>query len=161
MSARQTARSAVAAALVAVLGCGGSSGTPALPPLSFSGTPAVTTASSSGDLSIAVWWSPLQPTVGYDAAQLAVTDLMGAPVSGATLTVVPWMLAHGHGSSVLPAVSETSPGIYVATPLDFYMSGTWELRTRIQRAGDGGAGDRGAGDSGTIDDTAHPTVDIP
>jgi hypothetical protein len=139
----------LAAALFAMAGCGG--GTPASPSLTFTGPPAATLASDSGQLTVAVWWSPAQPSVGYDASQLAVTDAAGAVVSGATLTVVPWMSAHGHGTSVQPVVTETAPGIYLATPLDFYMSGTWQLRTRIQRAGDTGA----------IDDTAQPTIDVP
>ena len=52
-----------------------------------------------------------------------------------------------------PTVQETAPGVYVAVPLDLYMSGSWQLRTRIHRdAGDGG---------GAIDDNAAPSVDIP
>lgn len=138
--------------LAALAGCGGAATTPEAPVLAFGGAPALTVASASGQLSIQVWWSPRQPTVGYDASQLAITDAAGAPVSGAVLTVVPWMPAHAHGASVQPGVTETSRGVYVATPLDFYMSGSWELRTRIVRGGD-------AGDP--LDDTANPSVDIP
>ncbi|MES1210447.1 MAG: FixH family protein [Pseudomonadota bacterium] len=138
-------------AIAAAIGCGASA-TPQNAPLIFEGQPALTVASASGALSIAVWWSPAQPTVGYDAGQLAITDQTGAPVSGATLTVVPWMPAHGHGASVQATITETAPGVYAATPLDFYMSGAWVLRTRIQRAGDGDA---------SIDDTGQPRVDIP
>ncbi len=141
----------VACAIATGLGCG-STTTPQSAPLIFDGAPAVTVASASGALSVAVWWSPAQPTVGYDAGQLAITDQAGAPVTGATLTVVPWMPAHGHGASVQATITETAPGVYAATPLDFYMSGAWVLRTRIQRAGDGEA---------SIDDTAQPPIDIP
>jgi hypothetical protein len=134
---------------IAAAGCGAAQApTPA--PLVFEGEPALTVSSASGALTVAVWWSPSPPGIGYDASQLALTDQTGAPVAGATLTMVPWMAAHGHGASVLPAVTETAPGVYVATPVDFYMAGTWQLRTRIQRAG-------GAGD---LDDTAQPTVDV-
>ena len=100
--------------------------------------PALTVASASGQLNVSVWWSPAQPTVGYDAAQLAITDTTGAPVTGLTLTIIPWMPAYGHGASVAPMVSETMPGIYVATPLDFFMAGTWELLTALDRSTDGG-----------------------
>jgi len=134
----------------AVAGCGAAPApTPA--PLVFDGAPALTVASASGALAVAVWWSPSPPGIGYDASQLAITDQTGAPVAGATVTIVPWMAAHGHGASVLPTVTETAPGVYVATPIDFYMAGTWQLRTRIQRAGD----------AGDLDDTAEPTVDVP
>ena len=139
--------------LLAAAGCGGAGRTPESPPLTFGGPPALTVASTSLQLTLALWWSPAQPTVGYDATQIAINDAAGAPVSGATLTVVPWMSAHGHGASVQPGVSETAPGVYVAVPLDLYMSGSWQLRTRIERdAGDGGT---------AIDDTAAPSVDVP
>ncbi len=137
-------------------GCGGQGGTPTPPVLDFQGAPALTMPSASGQLTVAVWWSPPQPTVGYDAAQLAVTDATGTPVTGLTLTIVPWMPAHGHGASVEPAVSEATPGVYLATPLDFYMAGNWELRTAVARSPD--AGD-GAG-TGAIDDSVQPTVDV-
>ncbi|HVT08890.1 MAG TPA: FixH family protein [Polyangia bacterium] len=138
-------------AMAAGLGCGGAS-TPQSAPLIFEGAPAVTVASASGALSVAVWWSPAQPTVGYAAGQLAITDQAGAPVAGATLTVVPWMPAHGHGASVQATITETAPGVYTATPLDFFMSGAWVLRTRIQRSGDG---------ESPVDDTAQPPINIP
>jgi hypothetical protein len=138
-------------AAFAAAGCGGAT-TPDMPALVFDGPPALTVPSASGALSIAVWWSPVQPTVGYDAAQLAITDATGAPVTGLALTVVPFMPAHGHGASVYPTISETTPGTYVATPLDFFMAGNWELVTTIASGSDGG---------GTIDDSAQPTVDVP
>ena len=141
------------AALLAA-GCGQPT-TPAPAVLEFQGAPALTVRSASGQLTVGVWWSPAQPTVGYDAARLAITDATGAPVAGLTLSIVPWMAAHAHGASVEPTVSETMPGLYVATPLDFYMAGNWELRTAIARATDGGQSDAGA-----IDDSAQPTVDV-
>jgi hypothetical protein len=150
-------RLALSGAALLAAGCGGQPPTPTAPVLEFAGGPALTVASSSGQLSIAVWWSPAQPTVGYDAAQLAITDATGAPVSGLTLTIVPWMAAHGHGASVAPGVSEPMPGVYVATPLDFFMAGSWELRTAIVRTIDSG----NSGNSGTIDDSAQPTVEVP
>jgi hypothetical protein len=131
-------------ALLAV-GCGGQPATPPAPVLEFPGAPALTVASASGQLSIGVWWSPAQPAVGYDAAQLAITDATGAPVTGLALTIVPWMPAYGHGASFEPTISETTPGIYVATPLDFFMAGNWELMTAI---------------AGAIDDSAQPSVDV-
>ena len=156
MDGRIAFRLIVASAAIFVAGCGQPSA-PAAPELVFPGVPALTVASASGQLSIGVWWSPAQPTVGYDAAQLAVSDTTGAPVRGLTLTIIPWMPAYGHGASVVPAVSETMPGIYVATPLDFFMAGNWELMTAIVRTTDSGNGDVG----GAIDDSAQPTVDVP
>jgi hypothetical protein len=151
MTGRRASLLAFFAATLAAAGCGGAT-MPDLPALVFGGPPALTVPSASGALDIAVWWSPAQPTVGYDAAQLAITDGSGAAVAGLALTIVPFMPAHGHGASVAPTISESAPGIYVATPLDFFMAGNWELLTTIGAAGDGG---------GTTDDSAAPTVDVP
>lgn len=152
-------RLALLGAALLVVGCGGQTAKPTAPVLEFQGAPALTIASTSGRLTIGVWWSPVQPTVGYAATQLAITDATGAPVIGLALTIVPWMPAYGHGASVEPTVSETAPGVYVATPLDFFMAGEWELRTAIARATDGGVSD--AGNVEMIDDSAQPTVEVP
>jgi hypothetical protein len=154
MGGRLALRLIVASAAIFVAGCGQPSA-PAAPVLVFPGAPTLTLASASGQLSIGVWWSPPQPTVGYDATQLEITDITGAPVTGLTLAIIPWMPAHGHGASVVPTVSETAPGVYVATPLDFFMAGDWELMTAINRS----TGD--AGSAGAIDDSADPTLEVP
>jgi hypothetical protein len=144
------------AALVGA-GCGGQA-MPTAPALVFTGAPALTTASASGQLSLQIWWSPTSPTVGYDAAQLAISDTTGAPVSGLTLTIVPWMTAHGHGASVDPTVTEASPGVYVATPIDFFMSGSWELMTAIAYP----VGPADAANAGVVaNDSADPMVNVP
>jgi hypothetical protein len=154
MDGRIALRVIVASTAISVAGCGQPSA-PTAPALVFAGAPALTLASASGQLSIGIWWSPPQPTVGYDATQLAITDTTGAPVTGLTLAIIPWMPAHGHGASVVPTVSETAPGVYVATPLDFFMAGNWELMTAINRP----TGDAGSAEA--IDDSADPTLEVP
>lgn len=146
-------------ALTAIVGAAACNSGPAIPasaPLVFPGAPAATVASASGSLTIDVWWSPAQPIVGYNATQLAISDPNGSPVSGLVLSIVPWMVAHGHGASVQPTVMEISPGTYVATPVDFFMAGQWELRTAITNSTDGGGAD-----GAVVDDTAVPTVNVP
>jgi YtkA-like len=128
--------------------CGGEQAPLQTAPLVFSGAPAETATSKGGQLLIDIRWSWSPPVVGYDASEMTITDRTGAPATGLTLTIVPWMPAHGHSASVAPTVSETSPGVYVAAPLDFYMSGTWQLLTTITG-------------TGSIDDSAQPSVDIP
>lgn len=123
-------------------GCGGGGPTEG-PALVFSGPPALSVASVSGALTVAVRFSPESPVVGLDAAELTIADSKAAPAVGLTVIVVPWMPAHGHGTSTMPAVSETSPGVYVATPLSLFMPGQWELRTTL---------------SGPIDDTVAPSL---
>ena len=132
-----------ASACLCALGCGGESSGAETPPPVFSGAPALSVVSASGALGTAVRFSPEAPVVGLDAAELTITDASGAAVGGLTVVVVPWMPAHGHGSSTRPTVSEQAPGVYVATPINFFMPGEWELRTTL---------------SGPIDDTVTPAV---
>jgi hypothetical protein len=91
-------------------------------------------------------FSPRPPTVGSGAVQLTFKDTNGAGMSGLGLTVVPWMPAHGHGTSVDPTVTETATGTFVATPLYLFMPGSWELRMTT---------------SGSVDDTAKVSFEIP
>jgi YtkA-like len=127
------------------LACGTEMASPRLEP-SFAADPDQTLASDSGALQIAVRFSPRPPSVGEDAAELSFTDAGGAPVTGLGLTVVPWMPAHGHGTSVNPTVTETEAGTFIASPLYLFMPGSWELRMTT---------------TGTLDDTATAAFEIP
>jgi hypothetical protein len=91
------------------------------------------TLSNSGTLSIELRTSPEQPpTHGVISAELTLHDAQsGAPAAGLTLAVTPWMPAMGHGTSTLPAVSETAAGVYLVEPISAYMPGTWQLRTDV------------------------------
>jgi hypothetical protein len=143
---------AVLSAIVVLAGLSlaacGSADTTAMssPPLSFSGPPAQTVTATSGQLTVDVRWSPQVPVEGIDAAELTFRDSAGNPVDGLTVSVVPWMPAHGHGTSVNPETMSTGPGTQVATPVYLFMSGEWQLRMTI---------------SGTTDDSAVATVEIP
>jgi hypothetical protein len=134
------------AAVILLAACGGGQSGLVTAPLMFSGAPAEVVPTASGAANVSVRWSWSPPVVGYDASELTITDSGGHAVSGLALTVVPWMPAHGHGASVGPTVSETSAGVYVAAPLDFFMSGQWELITTM---------------TGSVNDSAKPTVDVP
>jgi hypothetical protein len=114
--------------------------------LTFAADPDQTVTSDSGALTIAVRFAPRPPTTGEDAAQLTFTDPAGTAVSGLDLTVVPWMPAHGHGTSVNPTITETAPGTFVATPLYLFMPGSWELRMTT---------------TGAIDDAATAAFELP
>ena len=141
----RTIRFVPAIAFVAAGACG-AGGEPAAPPMSFGAEPDQTLTSDSGALTVAVWFAPDPPSAGSDAAQIAFMDAGGAAVSGLDLSVVPWMPAHGHGTSVNPTVTETAPGVFVATPLYLFMPGSWELRMTI---------------AGIVDDTAKASFEIP
>ena len=139
------ARAIVVGFSVVAGACGAApAGEPA--PVSFSGPPFETVTSASGALRIGVRWSPAPPVKGDDAVELTFTDGAGNPVDGVDADVVPWMPAHGHGTSVKPTATPTAPGVLVARPVYLYMSGTWQLRLTL---------------SGGADDTAIATAQIP
>ncbi|HEY2514375.1 MAG TPA: FixH family protein [Polyangiaceae bacterium] len=124
----------LAVALTGLAGCGASgeptssssSGAPAFP-----ATPLATVVTMSGQLHVEVRTIPQPPSRGLNTMELAVRDASGAPSAGLTLSVVPWMTSMGHGASVTPTATETAPGTYVVTDVDFAMPGTWEMRTTI------------------------------
>jgi hypothetical protein len=108
----------------------------------------MTLASASGDLRIEVRTSPSQPpTGGLQAVQLVIANATTAsPATGLALGVLPWMPAMGHGASLVPTVAESPGGTYVVSDVDFFMPGTWELRTSI---------------AGAVSDHVAPSFQIP
>ncbi len=134
---------AVFAALLA--GCG-SPPPGAMQPLDFPATPFETVVSSMGLLHVDVRWSPANPVKGENAVQLTFSDALGNAIDGLSVAVVPWMPAHGHGTSIQPLTAPTAPGVVVATPVYLFMSGEWQLRMSI---------------TGSLNDSAVATVQIP
>jgi hypothetical protein len=128
----------------AALHCGGSPSTCA-PASSFPSDAATSLTSAAGKLSIQVRTSPQPLARGLNTAQYTVTDATGKPVTGLTLSVVPWMPDMGHGASIEPSVTEEGNGLYVVSCLDIAMPGTWELRTAF---------------SGPVTDNATPTFQV-
>jgi hypothetical protein len=125
-------------------GCGeAASGPTSLP--AFAPEPDQVLTSTSGALVVAVRFAPRPPIVGTNAVELSIMDASGAPVAGLAVGVVPWMPAHGHGTSVTPTITETAPGRFEATPLVLFMPGSWELRITTD---------------GTVDDTAKAAFEI-
>ena len=60
---------------------------------------------------------------------IKITDSSNTPVSGATLTVVPFMTVHGHGTSPssFTASAGSEDGTYSFTELNFIMAGAWDM----------------------------------
>jgi hypothetical protein len=135
----------VLAWVLAMLGCSSSAEIGAS---GFPSEPLMTLPSDSGNLRIEVRTSPQQPpSRGLLSVQLVIRDAMtNAPRPGFTVQAVPWMPAHAHGASLQPSVAEAAPGIYILTNVDFFMPGTWELRTSL---------------SGTTTDHVEPSFEIP
>jgi YtkA-like len=109
----------------------GEAGVPAAPPPDFSGPALGTFESDSGRYSLEVRTSPQPARKGVNWAEYRITSDAGAPVTGLSLDVQPWMPAHGHGTTLRPTVSESAGGVYTIGNLLFFMSGHWELRTRF------------------------------
>ncbi len=71
--------------------------------------------------------APAPPTMGNNVWTIKVTDAQDAPVSGATITLKPYMPDHGHGSSIVPQVMPmTAEGTYQVTLIDLFMPGIWQ-----------------------------------
>ena len=95
------------------------------------------------------WW-PQPVHVGDGAVELAIAGADGAPAAGASVSVLLWMPAHGHGTSVQPQVSETAPGVFVAAPLYLHMPGDWQLLMSMSTAPT----------AGTVDDQATASLTV-
>jgi hypothetical protein len=135
---------------LALTGCAaggpGSSG-----PIAFTGPPQQTLASASGALHVDVRWWPQPVHVGDGAVELAIAGADGAPAAGASLSVLLWMPAHGHGTSVQPEISETAPGVFVVAPLYLHMPGEWELLMSMSTS---------TSTAGTVDDQATASLTV-
>jgi YtkA-like protein len=124
-----------------------SSGTPASSS-SFPAAAALTLTGDEGRLDISLWTAPAQPPQrGDNSVKLLVTSAStGAPVDGLTVSVVPWMPAMDHGTSVPPTVTPEGGGVYIVDHVSFFMAGEWELRTTF---------------SDSVNDRVEPTFDVP
>jgi YtkA-like len=143
----RAARGCLGAALAVTLAaCGGAPPPTPEVPASFPAAPLLAVDSTAGQLHVELRASPDPFVRGQNVGEVTVTNESGQPVDGLTLTVVPWMPAHGHGTSVQPAITDTGDGVFVANPLYLFMAGQWELRMTF---------------TGVVNDSATATVAIP
>lgn len=63
--------------------------------------------------------------------RVQLLDLRNEPVTGAKLTVEPYMPAHGHGTSAV-MVSSLGEGQFSFKDMNLYMGGLWEVRVDIE-----------------------------
>lgn len=63
---------------------------------------------------------------------VTIADPDGKPVTGALLTVLGGMPAHGHGLPTVPTVRELGGGRYLVEGLKFHMPGAWVVAFRIE-----------------------------
>jgi hypothetical protein len=63
------------------------------------------------------------------------SGVVGGPLTGAALTVTPFMPDHGHGTPIKVNVTETSTaGQYKLTPINMWMPGYWETTVKATQA---------------------------
>jgi hypothetical protein len=85
--------------------------------------------SSDGTLKVSIAGAqPAPPEKGINTWTIQLADGSGNPVSGATMSVTPWMPDHSHGSSIVPQVMPmASAGTYEVSLLDLFMPGLWQV----------------------------------
>lgn len=105
------------AAPVALTGCGDSD--------SAEATPSEIT-SASGDFTLTVDVDTWTPTVGESTVRLMLADADG-PAHAESLTVVPWMTVHDHGSSKETVAEHEAHGTWLVKQVVYTMPGAWVL----------------------------------
>jgi hypothetical protein len=72
---------------------------------------------------------PAPPQRGDNHFVVHLIDAAGAPLAGATLEVVQYMPAHGHGSAVPEVITESTTviGEYDVNPVNLHMKDLWQV----------------------------------
>lgn len=79
--------------------------------------------------------TPAPPARGFNTWVFQInamsSGVVGAPVDGATLTVIPFMPAHQHDAGVTVEITPMAdPGQYKLEPVNLWMKGVWETTIR-------------------------------
>ena len=69
--------------------------------------------------------------MGVNKVDLLIHDMKDRDVTGARITVTPWMPSMKHGVLEKPLINERADGLYSVANVVFSMTGNWELRIRI------------------------------
>jgi hypothetical protein len=72
--------------------------------------------------------------VGVNALDIVVHDRNDKDVTGAEITVIPWMPEMGHGVYDKPVVREKGGGLYSVDNIILIMEGRWELRVKVKNS---------------------------
>ena len=80
--------------------------------------------------------TPAPPTTETNAWILEVADSASkAAITGAQITVTPFMPDHGHSSSHTPSVTEKGAGAYKVNDIYYMMPGLWRTTISVTRQG--------------------------
>jgi hypothetical protein len=91
--------------------------------------------SDNGTFALSLSPKPNPPVAGDNELDIVLSDAHGDHVQGAEISIETWMPSMGHGSGVVPDVSEVGGGVYHATHLTYSMPGAWQLRFAITAGG--------------------------
>lgn len=117
---------------------------------SSAGSDGLTVSGASKLLTISlVKLTPETVGTGVNDWTIELRDAAGKALDGATITVTPFMPDHGHGASVVPAVTALGGGRYDVARLSLPMPGVWQLT--FDASVPGGTAD--AGGAGGLHDT--------
>ena len=79
---------------------------------------------------------PAPPAKPNNVWNLAVSDMNGAPASGLTVAVSPYMPDHRHAPPVAPVVTALAePGRYDVAMINLFMAGVWQVKVSLSAAG--------------------------
>lgn len=120
-----------AAILVFALGCSQAAKTG---DMTFQSAPLETVTSTSGALTAALYAPASGSLRGAEQFKLHIDDASGAPKDELSLSVVPWMPSHAHGTSVVPVVVSSGHGDYVLSDMNLFMPGRWQLLVSVTGA---------------------------
>lgn len=81
--------------------------------------------------------TPAPPAEDDNRWTVQLLDMAGAPLAdGAITDVKPWMPDHGHGTMVVPTMSDMdAEGMVDIEAIDFRMPGVWTLTFTVETAG--------------------------
>lgn len=81
--------------------------------------------------------TPAPPAEDDNRWTVQLLDMTGAPLTdGAITDVKPWMPDHGHGTMVVPTMSDMdADGMVEIGAIDFRMPGVWTLTFTVETAG--------------------------
>lgn len=79
--------------------------------------------------------NPAPPAKGDNVWTVEIQDSRGAPLTGLTLSSSFLMPDHGHGTPIVPVVTEVGNGVYTLDPVNLFMPGYWETTLTVVDTG--------------------------
>jgi hypothetical protein len=70
---------------------------------------------------------PAPPAKGDNVWTIEIRDSAGATMTGLNVSTTSYMPDHGHGSPIVPDVTEVGDGVYTMSPVNLFMPGYWEV----------------------------------